>query len=80
MVYAAVCGIDILFTFFLDIYLKIDERVNLVPSRILTPLEKNIQWFDEWLKSRNKIIGSLLILLFMIDLKLFFYIITNYNL
>jgi len=80
IIYGSVCGIAIVFTFFLDIYLKIDEklRFEFLAPRKLNPLEINIQWFDAWLIRHNKIAGPLLILLSMIDLKLFFNIINSF--
>ena len=79
MIYAVVCGIAILFTFFLDIYLQMDDRFNmeLLPSRPVTPLEQNLRGFDDWLKGNHKIIGPLLIILSMVDLKLFFNIVEK---
>jgi len=79
LIYASVCGIAIIFTFFPDIYVKIDEKLNLdvVTARVLTPLELNIDWFDDWLMTHNKIIGPILILLSMVDLKLFFQILSS---
>lgn len=79
IVYAAVCGIAILFTFFLDIYLKIDEKLKLevLTARVLTPLEANIQGLDGWLMGHHRIVGPLLIVLSMVDLKLFFDIINR---
>jgi hypothetical protein len=77
MVYGPVCVVMIIFTFFLDIYLKIDEKLKLdfLITPVLTPLEANIQWVDSWLMSHNKIVGPTLILLSLIDLKLLFDII-----
>jgi hypothetical protein len=76
-IYAAVCGVAILFTFSLDLYLQLDERMklNIIASRIVTPLESTIISLDDWLKSHNRIIGPALIVLSMIDMKLFFDII-----
>jgi hypothetical protein len=74
MVYAAVCGVAILFTFFLDVYKKLDEKLNMefFSSRVWTPLEENIEWFDDWLMRHNMLVGSALIVLSLVDLKLFF--------
>jgi hypothetical protein len=80
LVYLTVCLVAVLFTFFLDIYLGIDERLNLdlLASRILTPLEINIQAMDDWLKSHNRTVGPLLIILSVIDMKLFFDLINKF--
>ena len=70
--YGSICVIAIIFTFSLDIYIKIDEmlKLDILSTRILTPLEININWLDNWMKSHNKILGPILILLSLIDLKL----------
>ena len=77
-----VFGIGILFTFFLDVYLKLDKKASwwVIPSIILTRLEKDINGFDEWLKSRHKIVGPLLIILSLVCLKMFFDIIDKFRL
>lgn len=79
---AVVCGIGIVFTFFLDIYLKLDKKASwwIIPSFILTRLEENINCVDEWLKSKHKIIGPLLIILSLVGLKMFFNIIDKIRL
>ncbi len=78
-VYGAICGISIIFTFFLDIYLKIDERLNayIMPSSVAAIFEINIKWLDDWCFNHNKIIGPILIVLSLIDLRLFFDIINK---
>ncbi|KPK98142.1 MAG: hypothetical protein AMJ95_05330 [Omnitrophica WOR_2 bacterium SM23_72] len=82
-IFAAVCGIGILLTFFMDIYIKWDEKFNrwIIPSIILLkPLEKNLLWIDQWLKSKHKIIGPFLIILSLANLAIFFAIIDKIRL
>ncbi|MCM8781714.1 MAG: hypothetical protein NC828_01475 [Candidatus Omnitrophica bacterium] len=78
-IYSTICIISTIFTFSLQTYRKIDEIVKLeiIPSRILTPLEKNIYWIDTWLMSNNKIIGPILIVLSILDLRFSFEIINK---
>ncbi len=78
----AVCGIGILFTFFLDIYLALDKKASwwIIPSLILTRMEKDINGFDQWLKSKHKIVGPLLIILSLVGLKMFFNLIDKIRL
>jgi hypothetical protein len=44
---------------------------------IINPLERNIDWLDNWLMSHNKTVGPLLILLSIVDLKLWLEIIKS---
>ncbi|MFH0826974.1 MAG: hypothetical protein V1923_03690 [Candidatus Omnitrophota bacterium] len=76
------CGIGVIFTFCLDIFVKWDKKANwwIIPSIILTPLEKNINSLDEWLKSKHKIVGPLLIILSLTDLVMFFSIVDKFKL
>ena len=72
LIYSTVCIISIIFTFSLEIYLRIEEKLNfyIFSDYILTPLDRSIDWFDFWLIKYNKITGTILILLSLIDLKL----------
>jgi len=81
-IFMSVCGIGILFTFFLDTYLKWDKKSSwwIIPSIILTPLEKDLLWLDQWLKSKHKIVGPFLIILSLVNLALFFSIVDKIRL
>ena len=81
-VYTIICIISIIFTFSIDKYRKIDEMLNLdiISSRILTPLEVNINIIDDWLIKRHRLIGPVLIYLSLLDLKLTFNIINLFPL
>jgi hypothetical protein len=78
-IYGSICVIAIIFTFLLDTCNKIDEtfKMDILSTRILTPLGIIVDWFDNWVKSYNKIFGPILILLSLVDLKLFFDIINT---
>ena len=69
-VYGSSCIISLVFAFSLETYEKIDERLNLaiIPARIVSPLEKNIGWFDHWLTSHNKPAGLVLTVLSIFSL------------
>lgn len=80
-VYGFIFIMAILFTFFLDTYIKIEDtlKLNIISNRIITPLEINIDWFNNWAIRHNKIVGIFLISLSLIDLTALFYISTNIN-
>ena len=72
-IYGTVCIISIIFTFSIDTYSKISEKLNseIISGRVIVDfLEKNIDWLDNWLVNNNKIVGPVLILLSIVDLKL----------
>ena len=73
IIYSTVCIISIIFTFSLEIYLRIEERLNcyiIFSNPILTPLDRSIDWVNVWLMKYNKITGTILIVLSLVDLKL----------
>ena len=78
-VYASACIISVIFTLSLDTYRKIDEKLkmDIISSRIINPLDINIDWVDSFLMSNNKTVGPLLILLCTVDLKLLFNLIST---
>jgi len=73
-IYSSVCIISIIFTFSLDAYLKINEKLKLdiFSTPIITSLEIKIDWFDKWAMQHNKVLGPILIILSIIDLKIIF--------
>ncbi|MDP3732167.1 MAG: hypothetical protein Q8R31_03955 [Candidatus Omnitrophota bacterium] len=73
-IYSAICILSIIFTFFLELYIRIEEKLifHIFSDRILTPLDRSIDWFNLWLMKHNRIAGALLIMLSLIDLKLSF--------
>ena len=80
--YGAICIISIIFTFSLDTYSKINEKLNweMFSSRtVIDFLEKNIDWLDNWFMSNNKKVGPILIFLSLVDLKLWLDIIKNFK-
>jgi len=79
LIYSTICIISTIFTFSLDTYNKLDGflKINIIKPHILTPLEMNIYYIDSWLMYNNKIVGPLLILLSLVDLKLSFDIINS---
>ena len=78
-VYGVICMVSLIFTFSLDVYHKIDQvlKIDIISTRILTPIERNINVIDDWLMSNNKLVGPVLTLLSLIDLKLSFEIINK---
>ncbi|MFH1094453.1 MAG: hypothetical protein V1739_09950 [Candidatus Omnitrophota bacterium] len=80
-VYGSVFIISFIFTFSLDLYRKIDEKIKreIVPARIVTGLDKNIDWFDNWLMAHNKAIGPVLILFSILNIKFSFDVIKIFK-
>ncbi len=78
-IYGSICIISIVFTFSLDTYVKIHDVLNfsIFSNPILSPIESGIDWFDAWAMRNNVILGPILIALSIIDLKLFFDIISS---
>jgi len=79
LLYGGICGVGLIFTFALNLYHKLDAVLdfNIIRPKILTPLERNAYLIDDWLISHNKVVGPLLTLLGLIDLKLSFNIINR---
>jgi len=78
-VYGAICTVSMIFTFALDTYREIDAKImsEIIPAKTLMPFEKNINRLDDWLIEHNKLIGPILILLSIIDMKLSFELINK---
>ena len=73
-IYSSVCIISIIFTFSLDTYIKINEtlKLDIFSTPIITPLEIKMDWFNGWAMQHNKVLGPILIILSIIDLKIIF--------
>jgi hypothetical protein len=80
LIYGSICFIAILLTFSLETYLKLYERMNftIFSTPILTPVEKSINWLDSWAVDNNVILGPILIILSLIDIRLFFNLINSF--
>ncbi|MDP2940926.1 MAG: hypothetical protein Q8N85_01540 [Candidatus Omnitrophota bacterium] len=79
LIYAAAFVLSAVLTFSLGLYRKIEDRLNLdiINSRVITPLERNVNSFNDWMLKNNKIIGPVLILLSIVDIKLSFNVLRN---
>jgi len=79
LTYGTICVISLIFTFSLETYNMIDEKLNLeiFSSHIVTILDTNINFMEVWIMNHNRVVGPLLTILSLIDLKLFFDIIRN---
>jgi hypothetical protein len=77
LVYGSACIIAGIFTVSIDTYSKIDEKINfeIFSNPFVSVLDTNISYFDSWLTSNNKIIGPILALFSLLDLKLLFNVI-----
>lgn len=78
-IYVAICVLTVIFTFFLDLYLKLNDRLNLdlFRNNILNPLDMDIDFIENWLIKRHKIVGPFLIILSLVDIKLLTGLIYN---
>ena len=79
-IYGSICIISLIFTFSLETYKKIDEALNLEIFfwRPINLLDINIDYFDQWLIRHHRIIGPILVILSLLDLKLSFEIILKF--
>lgn len=80
-VYGTTILISLIFSISLDTYLKIENyfKFEIIPILItLSPLEKNMDFFNDWLMSRNKIAGPILIFFSFVAGKLFYDIIGRF--
>jgi len=79
--YGTIFVISLIFTLWPEAYRAIDAavQVNLITPRTLTPLERNIYLLDDWLMRNHKLVGPLLTLLSVIDLKLFLDLINRWH-
>lgn len=73
LIYGLILVISLFFTFSLDIYRKIEEKLQFVvySSGISTPLDIRVDSLDKWLVAHNSFAGSVLALLSIIDWVLF---------
>lgn len=80
-IYGSICLLSIIFTFFIETYRKIDEKLKweIFSIRIINPLEQNINVIDELFMRNNKILGAILILLSLVDLQLWLRLISQYT-
>ncbi|MCM8801249.1 MAG: hypothetical protein NC912_04480 [Candidatus Omnitrophica bacterium] len=79
LIYLVTFIICIIFTVSLDTYIKVEDKLNLnlFPVTIITPLDIQISWVDEWLMRYHRITGTILTLLSLIGLRLPFFIFNN---
>jgi len=77
LVYGGICIICAIFTFSIETYSKIEDKINfeIFSTRFVTALDTNINFFDIWMTRNNKITGPILVFLSLLELKLFFKII-----
>ncbi|MFA5145668.1 MAG: hypothetical protein WC723_06690 [Candidatus Omnitrophota bacterium] len=74
-----ICVIAIILTFFRDLYIKIDKKLNkTIFSTLFFPiLDTKTYYFDSWMFKYHKIIGPILLLVSLIDMLLFLTLIKN---
>ena len=71
-VYLFSLAISIIFTVSPETYRRIDNALclEIIPSRILTPLEQSINIVDEWCSKYRLVTGPVLCLLSLVDIRL----------
>ncbi len=77
LVYGGIVFVSVIFTFFVNTYLRLDDMFNFefVLLSVKNPMGKDIDLLrdiDEWLVARNKIIGPLLIVIACVDMAMLF--------
>ena len=78
VVYAATFMASAIFAFSLDTWSKLEDICNLtiLHTPVTNPiLESNIGWFDRWFIQYHKVVGFILAILSVINLKLGLYVI-----
>lgn len=66
--------ISIIFTFFNDLYQRIDEKLNsvVIPGETRNVFERNIGWLDDWIIVNYKLVGPGLVLLSLLNAVLYY--------
>lgn len=79
-IYGTICILSIIFTFAINTYIRLSEFLDLefLSRKTTNPLERNIDFIEDWLISYNKIIGPLLILLSLWDIVMFFKVLNSF--
>ncbi|MDD5565591.1 MAG: hypothetical protein PHG31_01690 [Candidatus Omnitrophica bacterium] len=79
LLYSSICIISLIFTFSIKTYQRIDDYLSseLISLPMLTALDKSIEALDLWFMSHNRIVGPILVLLSVVDLKLYFNVINK---
>jgi len=78
--YSAACILSLVLTFSNEAFRKLDEKLSseLVSTPTLSPvLEKKITHINNWIVTRNRIVGPILIVLSIINLNFCFLIIRS---
>jgi len=80
-VYGSVCFISALFAFSLDAFLVIENKLNakIFLTAELSSFEEDIDWFDEWAKEHNKVLGYVLAGISFIEMMSCFYLLRLFN-
>lgn len=77
--YGVIFVLSIVFTFWLESFRDIERRlmVYIIPAQATNPLEIEIQTFSEWLYAHHGIVGPMLIVLSLLDIKFSFELIRT---
>jgi hypothetical protein len=74
-IYGATLIMSVLFTFFIELYIKIEEILNFSFGQTSSAsLGKGQNLFDLWMFNHNKLVGPILIALSVINIKFCIYL------
>ena len=67
--YGVICLINIIFSFFLDKYQRLNDllEIEIFSSQTLTVLESNLNNIDEWFFAHHRVAGLILFFLSLFD-------------
>ncbi|MCM8757577.1 MAG: hypothetical protein NC903_00750 [Candidatus Omnitrophica bacterium] len=65
--------LSLIFTLSIKLYQKIEEivAIDIIPSALITPLDRNITTFNEWMIQNHKIVGPIMVILSFYNLSSF---------
>ncbi len=80
--YGIIFVLSIIFTFWLESFRNIEKRVmtQIIPARAMNPLEIEIGSLSDWLYTNHAVIGPLLVVLSLLDIKFSFDLIKTLSL
>lgn len=73
--YGIICFISLILSLSRETFQAIEEALNtnLISNKIVNPvIESNINFINEWLLSNNKVVGPILVILSLLDIKILF--------
>lgn len=80
-IYGAACMVSLMFIFSVEAYRELEEKLGLAvfSSSFVSPLDLPLKAIDDWFFAHNKIVGTFLVILSLLDLTLWFDVINNFE-